>query len=206
MKNTNYIYLGIGISYALLAALVLFRENSLSLIVYFTVASVSLNLTFFEFCKTVIRIQLSIYDIKFKITADYISMFKEEYRLYENHGKLNTEMNFAKGRYNEEYEKYNKLTSTKVAPVLRKLDCVLSILQVTIGCALSIVIPAFYNAEQIMMEKLINVFSLLSFSIMFFTYYLNYTVNTHIAYEKNRIDGEMKIKESNIEIVRKLID
>lgn len=206
MKNTNYIYLGIGISYALLATFVLFLGNSLPLIVYFTVASVSLDLTFFEFHKTVIRIKLSIYDIKFKITADYISMFREECRLYENHGNLNTEMNYAKRRYDEEYEIYNKLTSSKLVPVLRKLDCILSILQVTIGCALSIVIPAFYNAEQVKMEKMINVFSLFSFSLMFFSYFLNYTANVHIAYEKNRIDGEMKIKESYIEIVRKLIN
>ena len=91
MNKGNYLFLGIGISYIVVAIIQATLPGVLSVNLYVTVAFISLELTLFELIKSVAQLFYRSIENYEKMRVDYINLLEKNIAAFKPFSILNTD-------------------------------------------------------------------------------------------------------------------
>lgn len=173
MVNGNIFILGISISYFAVAIIQAIVPGTLSAALYVTVSFVSLELSILELIKICINSLIRNYRIRKQITAGNCAQLHrtiiniEKYKtLYDVASELRLESK-------ESTHKHQELKKDRIYKRLEQVCPIISSVQIIL-CVLQIVItPLKLIPYNLLTTKVINVCSLMSLAIVFFSYYIS---------------------------------
>lgn len=173
MVNGNIFILGISISYFAVAIIQAIVPGTLSAALYVTVSFVSLELSILELIKICINSLIRNYRIRKQITAGNCAQLHrtiiniEKYKtLYDVASELRLELK-------ESTHKHPELKKDRIYKRLEQVCPIISSVQIIL-CVLQIVItPLKLIPYDLLTTKVINVCSLMSLAIVFFSYYIS---------------------------------
>ena len=191
MKNNNYVFLGVGIAYIVVAIIQAAAKGSLSITLYFTIAVISLQLTLLEMIKSILRQNKKDLQLHENFRRDYASLLKKKVAAFERYSSLKNEVDMSRA----EIEKLSDNTPLKkqkeTQKILTKITNALSILQIIICCIQIILIPIKHVPNNLTTMKTINILTLLSFSFVFLSYFIS-----SFDFERNQKLEGIRIEES----------
>lgn len=177
MNKGNYFFLGIGISYLIVAIIQMIVPKALSAVVFVTVAFISLELTMLEFLKTLSEILLKINRDMICIAKERRSEIKSILSIIEKNSKLEEEIRKLKEEEVYMTDLIKKQEQSKTVSFVKKINSLLFALQIIMCMVQIIVIPLKIIPYDAITTKMINIVTLITFSIMFFSYFVSNKMN-----------------------------
>lgn len=177
MNKGNYFFLGIGISYLIVAIIQMIVPGALSAVVFVTVAFISLELTMLEFFKILSENLL-------KINREMICTAKERcfeiesiLSIIEKNSKLEEDVRKLKEEEAYMTDLIKKQEQSKTVTFVKKIRSLLFALQIIMCMVQIIVTPLKIIPYDTITTKMINILTLITFSIMFFSYFVSNKMN-----------------------------
>ncbi len=174
MSRGNYFILGIAISYLIVAVIQFINPQTLGAAVYVTVSFVSFEFATIELIKSLINMIKENLNIGEKIINDEYERLKSTIASTEKYESLQNETLRCKSEL-ENLEKIStkfKNKNKRYIEISQKLYSVLSALQIIICMVQIIIIPLKLIPYDSLTNKTINVISLISFAMVFFSYFI----------------------------------
>lgn len=174
MSKGNYFILGIAISYLIVAFIQFINSQTLGAAVYITVSFVSFEFATIELIKSLINMIKENLNIGEKIINDEYERLKSTIASAEKFESLQNETLRCKSEL-ENLEKIStkfKNKNKRYIEISQKLYSVLSALQIIICMVQIIITPLKLIPYDLLTNKTINVISLISFAMVFFSYFI----------------------------------
>lgn len=172
MKNSKYIFLGIGVSYIVVAIMQVTAKGPLSAALYFTVAFIALELTLLELIKSVLKRILDNIASMEMIKSEYIALLRRNICAFEKHPSLQKDIDAFNSKLDEQLSDTKLQKQKKHAIRLSKFINILSVCQIVFCCVQIIITPLKLIPYDLITTKTINVLTLLSFALVFLSYFL----------------------------------
>lgn len=185
MNKGNYLFLGIGISYIVVAIIQACAHGVLGANIYVTVAFISLELTLLELIKSTTNAYCSNWEQYERTRNNYIGLLQRNISVFKPYSFFNDDTKVFEDKLqtvqnNNKTDKYRKRYC-----FLKKMVRCLTIVQI-IFCSVQIIVtPLKIIPYDLFTTKTINVLSLLSFAFMFVSYFVS---NTSISIDKEEQD------------------
>lgn len=193
MNKGNYLFLGIGISYIVIAIIQACAPGVLGANIYVTTAFISFELTLLEFIKSTTNAYCANFEQYEKTQNNYICLLQRNISVFKPYS------------FFDDYTKMleNKLQTVQVSNkmdkdrkryyFLKKIVHYLTVIQI-IFCSIQIIVtPLKIVPDGLITTKTINVLSLLSLAFMFVSYFIS-NANILICKEaKDKLEIEMNI-------------
>lgn len=186
LNKSNYILLGMAISYILIAIIQIRIDGLLPATLYVTVAFVSLEFTIFEMQKSTIG--FLIYSLKMintigKLQTEFID---RSIKTYDKFNVLRNETKLLKNELEMLPDNDSLVKNNKKIEYWEKILSIISCVQVTI-CTIQIMItPLKLIPYNNLTNELINVITLISFAFMFLSYFLSSIKAEQKNYQEER--------------------
>lgn len=173
MVNGNIFILGISISYFAVAIIQAIVPGTLSAALYVTVSFVSLELSILELIKICINSLIRNYRIRKQITAGNCAQLHRTIINIEKYKTLYDVVSILRLELKESAHKHQELKKDRIYKRLEQVCSIISSVQIIL-CVLQIVItPLKLIPYDLLTTKVINVCSLMSLAIVFFSYYIS---------------------------------
>lgn len=173
MVNGNIFILGISISYFAVAIIQAIVPGTLSAALYVTVSFVSLELSILELIKICINSLIRNYRIRKQITAGNCAQLHRTIINIETYQTLYDVVSILRLELKESAHKHQELKKDRIYKRLEQVCPIISSVQIIL-CVLQIVItPLKLIPYDLLTTKVINVCSLMSLAIVFFSYYIS---------------------------------
>lgn len=173
MVNGNIFILGISISYFAVAIIQATVPGSLSATLYVTVSFVSLELSFLELIKICINSLITSHSIRKQITAGNCAQLHRTIINIEKYETLCDVVSELRLELKESTHKHQELKKDRIYKRLERVYPIISSVQI-IFCVLQIIItPLKLIPYDLLTTKVINVCSLMSLAVVFFSYYIS---------------------------------
>ena len=170
MVNGNIFILGISISYFAVAIIQAIVPGTLSAALYVTVSFVSLELSILELIKICINSLIRNYRIRKQITAGNCAQLHRTIINIEKYKTLYDVVSILRLELKESAHKHQELKKDRIYKRLEQVCSIISSVQIIL-CVLQIVItPLKLIPYDLLTTKVINVCSLMSLAIVFFSY------------------------------------
>lgn len=177
MSKGNYLFLGIAISYLVVATIQFSVPGVISASVFVTVAFVSLELTILETVKIISNNFVKTNKVMVKVAEErcleienILSIIKKYSVLEEDTNKLQDEKAYLKDIIKTNSQSRKIIFIEKATSLLSAFQIVFSIIQI-------IVTPLKIIPYDIFTTKTINIVTLLAFSMMFFSLFVSNVEN-----------------------------
>lgn len=173
MRKDNLLFLGIGIAYIAMAITQFFKPQLFPMALYMTIAWASLSLSLFELFKSL----LNIFHVITKLYEDIISSEKsisereisvlQKYQCFNNQIEQNKELLSFLESKNSIAQGYRK--KEKALEIIEK---VMTVIEIASCCAMFAMMPLKVIPNDLQRNKELGVLSLLSFALIFVSYYV----------------------------------
>lgn len=186
MNKSNYILLGVAISYILIAIIQIRVDGLLPASLYVTVAFVSLEFTVFEMLKSMINSSIHSLQRINMIAKSRTDFIERSIKTYDRFNVLNNETKWLKDELKMLPNNDNLAKNNKKIKYLRKLFSIMSCIQIII-CTIQIMITPFkFIPYDKLTNKVINVVTLFSFAFMFLSYFFSNFWDGDDAFQEER--------------------
>ena len=173
MVNGNIFILGISISYFAVAIIQAIVPGTLSAALYVTVSFVSLELSILELIKICINSLIRTYRILKQITAGNCAKLHKTIINIEKYKTLYDVVSALRLELKESAHKHQELKKDRIYKRLEQVCPIISSVQIIL-CVLQIIItPLKLIPYDLLTTKVINVCSLMSLAVVFFSYYIS---------------------------------
>lgn len=174
MKDkSKYIFLGVAISYFIIAYIQTKTDGILPIWIFYSVAFLSCELTVLELLKSLVQALLLGID-----KQKYLEL-KQYYLL-----KKNIEILYKNGLLSEQIDTYEKLfipnepneieiRHDKRVYIFKRFNCIITAIQMIVSTVIMIITPLKVIPNDIDTEKSINIITLLTFAVMFLKYFFD---------------------------------
>ena len=203
MKNCRYIYLGLAVSYIVVAIIQATAKGALSAALYVTVAFVTLELTLFEIIKSVLKRILDNITSMEMIKSEYVSLLQRNICAFEKHPFLQKDIDEFNSKLDKQLSNTKPQKIKKRALHLSKFINVLSICQIVICCVQVIITPLKLIPYDLITTKTINVLTLLSFALVFISYFLS-SFDDDKKQMLEQINIEKNVSEYYLDVVERI--
>lgn len=186
LNKSNYILLGMAISYILIAVIQIRTDGLLPATLYVTVAFVSLEFTIFEMLKSTIG--FLIYSLKMINTIGKLRMefIDRSIKAYDKFNVSGNETKLLKNELAMLLDNDSLVKNNRKVKYWEKILSIISCAQITI-CTIQIIItPLKLIPYDNLTNKLINVITLISFAFMFLSYFLSSIKAEQKNYQEER--------------------
>lgn len=204
MNKGNYLFLGIGISYIVVAIIQATLPGVLSVNLYVTVAFISFELTLFELIKSVAQLFYRSIENYEKMRVDYINLLEKNIAAFKPFSILNTDTQALENKLQAIQNNGKMAKYKKRAQFLKKAIWGLTVLQIVLCCVQATVIPLKSIPNDLLTAKMINVLSLLSFAFLFISYFITNTSDAANRVATEKLDTEASISEHFINIIERI--
>lgn len=186
MNKSNYILLGVAISYILIAIIQINIDGLLPASVYVTVAFVSLEFTTFEMLKSTTCFlihSLKVINIIAKSRTEFI---ERSIKTYDRFNVLGNETKFLKNELTMLPNSDILVQNNRKIKALEKFIMAVSGIQIVI-CTIQIMItPLKLIPYDKLTNKMINAMTLISFAFMFLSYFISNISDNHNNDQKEK--------------------
>ncbi|HBV81864.1 MAG TPA: hypothetical protein DEB74_03510 [Lachnospiraceae bacterium] len=173
LNKSNYILLGMAISYILIAIIQIRLDGLLPATLYVTVAFVSLEFTTFEMLKNTTDFLICRLDMINTIAKSRTEFIEKSIKTYDKFNVLGNETELLKNELAILPNRDTLSQNNRKIKVLQKSVMAISCIQIVI-CTIQIMItPLKLIPYDKLTNELINVMTLLSFAFMFLSYFLS---------------------------------
>lgn len=186
LNKSNYILLGMAISYILIAVIQIRTDGLLPATLYVTVAFVSLEFTIFEMLKSTIG--FLIYSLKMINTIGKVrtKFIDRSINAYDKFNVLRNETELLKNELAMLPDNDSLVKNNRKIKYWEKILSIISCVQVTI-CTIQIMItPLKLIPYDNLTNELINAITLISFAFMFLSYFLSSIKDNQKNYQEER--------------------
>ena len=201
MKNSNYIFLGVSISYFIITLIQLLSANALSANVYITVAWVSLELTLFELLKTIVNAYIASIKKHCNLCSEYLSLLKRNRDALKNNAEFTTLTQNYNTKIEDVQNDLKIKNSGKRIILAKSLLSALTVLQMVFCTVQFIIIPLKAIPYDALTNKTINILTLLSFSFMFLSYFISSLIQNGEQQQQEKLDIEKDISNHYLDII-----
>lgn len=185
MNKSNYLFLGIGISYIVIAIIQACVPGVLGANIYVTVAFVSFELTLLELIKSTTNICFSNIKRYEKTVDDYIGLLQRNITVFKPYSLFDNDTKMFEDKLQTVLGSNKKDKYKKIYYFLKKTVSCLTVFQI-VFCSIQIIVsPLKIIPYDLITTKTINVLSLLSLAFMFVSYFI---VNASISIDKEEQD------------------
>ena len=173
MNKSNYILLGVAISYILIAIIQIRVDGLLPASLYVTVAFVSLEFTAFEMLKSMINSSIHSLQRINMITKSRTDFIERNIKIYDRFNILNNELAWLKDELKMLPNNDDLLKNHRKISRCKKILFIISCIQVIV-CTIQIMItPLKFIPYDKLTNEVINVVTLISFAFMFLSYFFS---------------------------------
>ena len=186
MNKSNYILLGVAISYILIAIIQIKIDGLLPASVYVTIAFVSLEFTTFELLKSTIGFLIHILKVINTIAKLRTEFIERSIKTYDKFNILSNETKLLKKELIMLPSSDTLVQNNRKIKALEKFVMAVSCIQIVI-CTIQIMItPLKLIPYDKLTNKMINVMTLISFAFMFLSYFLSSINDNYNNYQKEK--------------------
>lgn len=203
MKKMNPFSAGFGVAYLILAIMQLVSEGLFPFKIFYTISIVSFNVSVIELIRTLCnRILLGTDHIKHlneKMQNNQDYMIDPFYSLTEEQRKLANEDLQQSIERVDEIRKRNEKLEKKV----KKINEWISFIGYSFVVVCLIITPSLNILDTLITNKMVNVITLLTFSIMFFSIFLNERfeqIDNEFEYIKRQTERELQFSKKIYEL------
>lgn len=173
MSKGNYFFLGIAISYFIVAIIQWNIPGALSATVFVTVAFISLELTISETFKIILDGSLNNYKSMINVAKERLLEIENILQIIKKYPSLKEDFNKLQDEKAYITDIIKIKGQSKTVSIIEKSYSLLFALQIVI-CTIQIIItPLKLIPYDIITTKTINIVTLLTFSIMFLSYFIS---------------------------------
>ena len=202
----KYIFLGIAISFFIIAYIQYTISSPLTARIYVTVALVSVNLSVLELLKTITQI-IQVYAEKLKlIYIEENTYLNKSINLFEKYKSLKDDIDYFKCHLDKKQTKENKIQKyDKTIYVTSIITTIFTILQIVM-CTVECVITQLYTIPyDDITNQFINITTLVAFGFMFLTYFVKYYHEEKLQKLEYDMKVENKISTYYLSVIEKII-
>ena len=182
MNKSNYILLGVAISYILIAIIRINIDGLLPASVYVTVAFVSLEFTTFEMLKSTTCFLIHSIKVINIIAKSRTEFIERSIKTYDRFNVLGNETKFLKNELTMLPNSDILVQNNRKIKALEKFIMAVSGIQIVI-CTIQIMItPLKLIPYDKLTNKMINAMTLISFAFMFLSYFISNISDNHNNY------------------------
>lgn len=203
MKKMNPFSAGFGVAYLILAIMQFVSEGLFPFKIFYTISIVSFNVSVIELIRTLCnRILLGTDHIKHlneKMQNNQDYMIDPFYSLTEEQRKLANEDLQQSIERVDEIRKRNEKLEKKV----KKINEWISFIGYSFVVVCLIITPSLNILDTLITNKMVNVITLLTFSIMFFSIFLNERfeqIDNEFEYIKRQTERELQFSKKIYEL------
>jgi len=202
----KYIFLGIAISFFIIAYIQYTISSPLTARIYVTVALVSVNLSVLELLKTITQIiQVNAEKLKL-IYIEENTYLNKSINLFEKYKSLKDDIDYFKCHLDKKQIKENKIQKyDKTIYVTSIITTIFTILQIVM-CTVECVITQLYTIPyDDITNQFINITTLVAFGFMFLTYFVKYYHEEKLQKLEYDMKVENKISTYYLSVIEKII-
>ena len=208
MKNDrgNVLYLGIAISYLVIAFMQIKANGMFPMRLYLPIAMVSFEITLLEMAKTIVQRIQTIHLRKVRVTQQELSLCERHIAVFSKYKMMESETEKHKAFRERLVKRNTALQSDKWIRRAKKVINVLSVIQVVVACILIATSSLKQIPNDLTNNKIVGVLSLLSFSFLIMSYYLQYDYDPLMDNPDNVLDNIEIIEKYYLDILEKVSD
>ena len=208
MKNDrgNVLYLGIAISYLVIALMQIKANGMFSMRLYLPIAMVSFEITLLEMAKTSVQRLQEIHLRKIRITQQELSLCERHIAVFSKYKMMESETERHKAFRESLVKRSAALQSDKWISRVKKGINTLSVIQVVLACVLIATSSLKQIPNDLTNNKIVGVLSLLSFSFLIISYYLQSDYDPLMDNPDNVLDNIEIIEKYYLDILEKVSD
>ena len=204
MKKCNYIFLGIALSYIIIAVVQWSLESPLNASLYVTIAFVSLELTALEIIKTLANGLLYTIDYRAKLGKEYLQLLQKNKSVFEKHPALEEQTKAYESKIEEVQQKLQKKNCLNNASLVKRITSIITVFQI-VFCTIQILLtPLKIIPYDTITSKTINSLTLLSFGLLFLSYFISAWINEGRNEMQEKLDVERNISIYYLDVIEKI--
>ena len=204
LNKSNYLYLGIGISYIVIAIIQACIPGVLGANIYVTVAFVSFELTLLELIKSTTNAYCSNCEQYERTRNNYIGLLQRNIAVFKPYSFFDDDTKMFEDKLqtvqgSNKTDKYRKRYC-----FLKKMVSCLTVFQI-VFCSIQIIVtPLKIIPYDLITTKTINVLSLLSFAFMFVSYFISSASNSIDKEEQDKSAIELNVSNYYLDKIKSI--
>ena len=197
----KHIYLGIAISYFILAIIQFQLPGTLSANLYVTIAFASLELSILQIIKSLLQCVKRNYREKHLLIKNYSDRLKRNIKLFEPYKSLDGYTQLFRSKLKDLPEQDNHEAMIKK---IDKLDFALTFFQIVFCTIQMTIMPLKIIPFDALTNKTINVLTIISFAFMFLSYYFTSDEKEKQNSMKERLSIEENLSNYYFDVIESI--